>query len=354
MATHLADGARSMRSRAFMLPRADGVALAETFLVSSVVTVLMIRAYLSATGYPQVGGGGLHIAHVLWGGLLMLVGVFFLVLRLGRPALRTGAFLAGVGFGFFIDEIGKFVTSDVNYFFEPAVAMIYVTFVGIAIVLAVVKHRVRLDSRSALANAMALYDQAVNDPAADDARREVLHLLAQADPDDPLVPAMRTAVEAVQADEHPDPTLWQRMRMRALAVYDDMALTPWFPWVVLGIFVVLAITTVALAIPIFFERDGVSFTEWMQVAGTLVSAALIMVGLVTWRRSRAHAYRWFERGILVDILVTEVFAFYDAPQLATAGIAVDIILLIAVRIAARHEALREGSATLPDRLPLGL
>lgn len=354
MATHLADGARRIRSRAFMLPRADGVALAEAFLVSAVVTVLMIRAYLSATGYPQVGGGGLHIAHVLWGGLLMLVGVLFLVLRLGRPAMRTGALLAGVGFGFFIDEIGKFVTSDVNYFFEPAVAMIYVTFVGIAIALAVVKHRVRMDSRSALANAMALYDQAVNDPAADDARREVLRLLAQSDPHEPLVPVMRAAVEAVQSEEHPDPSRWQRLRMRALAAYDEMALTPWFPWVVLGIFVLLVATTVALAIPIFFEHDGVSFTEWMQVAGTLVSAALIAVGLAAWRRSRARAYRWFERGILVDILVTEVFTFYDAPGLATVGIAVDIILLIAVRIAARHEALAEGADALPTRLPLGL
>ena len=110
MATDLVRGARDLRRRAFMLPRADGVAAAESFLVSAVVTVLGIRAYLSATGYPQLGGGGLHIAHVLWGGLLMMAGVLLILLRLGRAALRTGAVLAGVGF--FIDEIGKFVTSE--------------------------------------------------------------------------------------------------------------------------------------------------------------------------------------------------------------------------------------------------
>jgi hypothetical protein len=354
MANHLADGARRIRARAFMLPRADGVALAETFLVSAVVTVLMIRAYLQATGYPQVGGGGLHIAHVLWGGLLMLVGVLLLVLRLGRPALRVGVVLAGVGFGFFIDEIGKFVTSDVNYFFEPAVAMIYVVFVAIAIVLAVVKHRVRMDPRSALANAMALYDQAVNDPAAHDVRREVLRLLEGCDPDEPLVPAMRAAVRAADTAGHVEPSRWQRARIRALSAYDEVARTGWFPWVVLAIFVVLAASTIALAIPIFLEHDGVSFAEWMQVAGTLVMAALVVVGIITWRRSRARAYRWFERGILVDILVTEVFAFYDSPGTATIGVAVDIVLLIAVRIAARHEALGEGAERLPERFPLGL
>jgi len=32
---------------------------------SGVATVLVTRGYLAATGYPKIGGGGLHIAHVL-------------------------------------------------------------------------------------------------------------------------------------------------------------------------------------------------------------------------------------------------------------------------------------------------
>lgn len=332
--------AGQLHRRAFMLPRVDGVALAETFLVSAVTTVLVIRAYLIATGYPQLGGDGLHIAHVLWGGLLMLVGLLLLVLRLGRPALRLGAFLSGVGFGFFIDEIGKFVTSDVNYFFEPAIAMIYVVFIVIALVLAVVKHRTRMDARSALANAMTLYDQAVNDPAAADARTEVLALLDRCDPGDPLVPVMRRGIEAtIASDPSVPPTWWQRLRLRVLRAYDRAALTAWFPRVVLAVFVVIALGTLALAVPIVFEPSDVTFPEWMQMGGSLAAAALIIVGLASWRRSRVAAYRWFERGILVDILITEVFTFYNAPGSAMTGLAVDIVLLIALRIAGRHEAI---------------
>lgn len=47
----------------------------QAFVLSGVVTVLVARAFLQAAGYPQLGGGGLHIAHVLWGGVLMTAGL---------------------------------------------------------------------------------------------------------------------------------------------------------------------------------------------------------------------------------------------------------------------------------------
>jgi hypothetical protein len=49
--------------------------LLDTFLVSAIAAIVIIRIFLEATGYPQLGGGGLHIAHVLWGGLGMLVAI---------------------------------------------------------------------------------------------------------------------------------------------------------------------------------------------------------------------------------------------------------------------------------------
>jgi hypothetical protein len=352
--THVARGAKALRTRALTLPRVDGVVLAEIFLVAAVVTVLIIRAILSATGYPQLGGDGLHIAHVLWGGLLMLTGLFVLFLRLGAPSLRLGALLAGVGFGFFIDEIGKFVTSNVNYFFQPAVAMIYVVFVAIAIVLAVVRRRMRVDERTALANALALFDVAVNDPAAGDTRQQVLALLDMADPDEPLVPIMRERVRAVHEVADATPTRWQRMRMRIEGAYGRVAGSAWFPRVVVALFAVIALSTIALAVRIFVAPGDIGFTEWIQVVGSVVTAVLIALGLFALRRSRLHAYRWFERGILVDLLVTEVFAFYDFPGRALIGIAVDVVLLIAIRMASRHEVAMNESLSTPSLLRLGL
>lgn len=347
-------GAGTFRSRALTLPRVDGVVLAEIFLVAAVVTVLIIRAILMATGYPQLGGGGLHVAHVLWGGLLMLAGLLVLFLRLGAPSLRLGALLAGVGFGFFIDEIGKFVTSDVNYFFQPAVAMIYVVFVAIAIVLAVVRQRMRVDERTALANALALFDVAINDPAAGDTRQQVLALLDSADPNEPLVPLMRDRVRAADAAAGDTSTWWQQVRMRIARAYVGVADSVWFPRAVTLLFAVIALSTIVLTAFIFLEPGDISFTEWIQLTGTVVTAVLIAIGLFALRKSRLRAYRWFERGILVDLLVTEVFLFYHSPGTAFIGVAVDIALLVAIRMASRHEVAMDDELSTPSLLRLGL
>lgn len=352
-AAPLATGARQVR-RQFMLSRVDGVPLAETFLVSAVVTVIIIRAYLSATGYPQLGGSGLHIAHVLWGGLLMLVGIFTMLLRLGRPALRLGAFVAGVGFGFFIDEIGKFVTSDVNYFFEPAIAMIYVIFVAIALVLAVVRRRITVDPRTALANAMWLYDQAVTDAAAADARRECLALLRIADQHDPLVPVMRAAVQRADATLTAPPTRWQRLRLRAYRGYARLAAKRWFAPALITVFALSAITSLVAAGFAVAHPGEITVPDWIQAVAALVAAVLVIVGLLALRRSRVAAYAWFERAVLVDILIGEVFAFYRQPTTALAGLVIDILLLLALRLAIRAEGGRRDAGHHLRVPPTGL
>jgi hypothetical protein len=65
-----------------------------TFVVSGVSTVLITRLILGLSGYPQIGGKGLHIAHVLPGGLLMLLAIFLLLSYVG-PVVRPAAALVG-------------------------------------------------------------------------------------------------------------------------------------------------------------------------------------------------------------------------------------------------------------------
>lgn len=75
----------------------DAGALLESLMVYAIAAILVIRVILGATGYPQIGGGGLHIAHMLWGGLLMLVAIVVLVAFLGKSVVRVAAIIGGLG-----------------------------------------------------------------------------------------------------------------------------------------------------------------------------------------------------------------------------------------------------------------
>ncbi len=80
MATHTAPRCR------------PGLAL---LVLSFAISVVGTRVYLEATGYPQIGGSVLHIAHVLWGGLLLFLGVCVVLTYGNRWKYSVGAILGG-------------------------------------------------------------------------------------------------------------------------------------------------------------------------------------------------------------------------------------------------------------------
>jgi hypothetical protein len=119
-------------------------------LLSFGLSVMFTRLFLQLTGYPQLGGGALHIAHLLWGGLLLFIGSISMLIFSNRWVYRLGAILSGVGVGLFIDEVGKFITRTNDYFYPPAAPIIYAFFLLIVMLyLGLRRHRPR-DARSEL------------------------------------------------------------------------------------------------------------------------------------------------------------------------------------------------------------
>ena len=97
-------------------------------LLSFALSVTLTRLFLFLTGYPQLGGGTLHIAHVLWGGLLLFIAAMLPLIFANRWVYQVVAALAGIGVGLFIDEVGKFITRTNDYFYQPAAPIIYAFF----------------------------------------------------------------------------------------------------------------------------------------------------------------------------------------------------------------------------------
>jgi hypothetical protein len=97
-------------------------------LLSFALSVSLTRLFLELSGYPQLGGGSLHIAHVLWGGLLLFVATLLPLTLANRWVYPLVSVLSGVGVGLFIDEVGKFITQTNDYFYPPAAPIIYAFF----------------------------------------------------------------------------------------------------------------------------------------------------------------------------------------------------------------------------------
>jgi hypothetical protein len=333
------------------LRNSDGPLLLESFLVAAVVSFLGIRWFLALTGFPKVAAGGLHIAHMLWGGALMLAAILLLLAYLDRPIQHLAAVIAGLGFGTFIDEIGKFLTADNDYFFQPAVALIYVIFVVVFLVGRALEGRRRLAGREALANALDLLEVTLDRPLEPADRARIGGLLDQSGDQRELVPALRRYLDGVPS--RPDEEAWWEFVPRRLArLYARVAADPRFEGAVTGAVIVYASAAVVGSLAIVVTASSPGSTEPLtvaalgQVVSTLAGAALVARGVVALPVSHADAYRWFLRGVLVWLLITQIFVLYDSQLAGLGGLFLDLAAYAALRYAlGRETAADDGSAT---------
>lgn len=326
----------------------------ELFLVSAVSAVLAIRTYLRLTNYPQVGGDSLHIAHMLWGGLLMLAALLVLLGFIGESSRRLASFLGGIGFGTFIDEVGKFVTKDNDYFYQPAVALIYVTFVLTYLALRWMRRR-EPSHQEYLVNALQEMEQAAVRDLQPEERDRALQFLARADANDPIVAGLRGILLRAELRPSPAPGLAARWRRALVERYRTLAQHPAFAKALITFFVgqlvvklihvVYMVTSVepfsdvvARITLMSREVEGYSIVEWLQLGSSLISGLFVGLGVALIRRSRLRGLRMFHRAILVSIFLTQVFMFYHAQWFGLIVLAFNLLVLLALDFMIEREA----------------
>jgi uncharacterized membrane protein len=321
---------------------AEAPLLLESFFVAAVASFLGIRWFLALTGYPRIGSNGIHIAHMLWGGLLMLLALMLLLAFLDRSLQHLAAVIAGLGFGTFIDEIGKFVTADNNYFYRPAIALIYGLFVVAFLVARALLGQRRLTEIEALANALDLLEGALEGSIEPDDRARIQRLLELADPKAPLTLfAERYLADLPQAEERT--SLVATVYRRLADGYEELMANPWAERALsVGVVAYAAVAVVGVAlVATAASASGPAETSTVatigQVASTIIGAALVGRGVLSLPGSRATAYHWFLRGLLVWILVTQVFVFYSSQLAGLGGLAIDLVAYGSLRFAVTRE-----------------
>ena len=131
-------------------------------LICFAFTIAVTRLFLDITGYPQIGGGDLHLAHVLWGGLIWFAGSLLPLLFANKRAFDLSAVLIGVGSGLFMDEVGKFITASNNYFYPAAAPIIYAFFLLTILIYQIIRKESPLTARERLYRVIEQFEELID------------------------------------------------------------------------------------------------------------------------------------------------------------------------------------------------
>jgi len=349
-----------MQDSRFFVRRFEAESLIEVFMISAVSAVLLIRLYLQITGYPQVGGASLHIAHMLWGGILMLAALLMALAYMGRSNLTAVAVIGGFGFGTFIDEIGKFITLDNDYFFQPAVSLIYITLIAVFLGSRRLLRRSEFSESEHLLNAVEQLEEVVLERLDEDEKEEMEARLCKADQNNILAGALRELLRKIAPEPASPPGVLTRCKNRLRSSYIHTAAHPRFRDFTIGFFVVKLFLTIATAVVmVFFYRMGVQdildikavrwivrqakflpFADMVHLSSSIISGVFIVIGIARFPFSKAAAYGAFERSVLIDILITQIFIFYKQQFAALTGLGFNIIVWAGLRYMIHRETLK--------------
>jgi hypothetical protein len=314
----------------------------DLFLVAAIGSVIGNRVFLVITGYPQVGNGTLHISHAIWGALMMGIAVIIAVTYL-TPAMRTVvALLGGVGFGFFVDELGKFITRDVNYFFKPTFSLIYIIFVTMFFAFRAIERK-DFGPNEGILNALEALKSATVGKLDETGRRDALALLRTTNPDAGLAERVAALLDEVTVLPDHEPSGPGRLALRARARYFRWTTRRSFTVTVTAVFVVRAAASLGISAVLVLDHGGIhGFSEWMLAVSVVISTGLTVAGVASLPVSRVQAYQWFDWGLLVSLLITQIFVFEQEQLVGTITLAVTLVYWALLRSAIRAEQARPG------------
>ncbi len=327
-----------MKQRVFVR-NVDAREYLDLFVVAAAASIILLRLYLHLTGYPTIGGSTYHIAHVLWGGALMLSAFVLNFTFLGRRVQRIVALLGGIGFGIFIDEVGKFITRDNNYFFRPAVGIMYAIFVVLYVVITYITRTQKLTSQEYQLNALRQLEEAVRHDMDAHEQAAMQRLLEHANQADPMTQQLQALLDnAPPLVPLGKPGYVARARIRLGVWYERISRDRHSHAIVRWFFVletVLFLAAVSASIYTNFDtvqdffRGTSNYGRSLvigQLFATVAAAVCVLIGLRHLASSRLRAFEWFRTATLINLLLTEFFIFSRIQFGAIPGFVFNLVL----------------------------
>lgn len=310
--------------------------LLEYFWISAVVTIFGIRIFLYLTGYPQLGGESLHIAHMLWGGLLMAVSQIALLAFLNQEVKKFGAVLGGVGFGTFIDELGKFITHDNNYFFEPTILLLYLIFVGLFFLAKQIEIWFPLDKQEYLVNSLEMLKEVALQDLDAKEKQETLEYLHRASPDQELHAALLQTIKKIEPLPVKDESALSRLTKKLDNWYRALVRNTLFAKLIVIVFTLTTLDNFAV-LYLSGVRSATAM-DWGVVISTLIATVFVIQGAVLFRKGkRLRAFESLKLATLAQIFLVQLFLFYVEQLSAAVELAGSLISLQVLQLLIQRE-----------------
>jgi hypothetical protein len=329
-------------------------------LVSFAGTVIGTRWFLSLTGFPQIGGGDLHVAHALWGGVALFAAAILPILLAGRAVYLASAALAGIGIGLFIDEVGKFITAENDYFYPAAAPIIYATFLLAVLVWIRARSQEDPDPRSQLLTALELFEESVEGDLQAAERDELRERLGSASRRAPAPEQRRLAgmllayVEAGELHVAPDPIdRLGALRRRWMERRDRLVGGRGLRMIIVGALLITGLGQVlalwGIGSEVRFDLDqpltAVTRFQLIHLAVEAVAGLLVVIGAVLVAAVGRHRIGWNVAyfGLLILLTLADLISFY-VRQFDSIIVVLGHAALLAAVVAYRDELRAEGPA----------
>lgn len=321
-------------------------------------SVILTRLFLELTGYPQLGNAELHIAHVVWGGLFLFVATLLPLIFANHWAMTWSAAAGGIGFGLFIDELGKFLTQTNDYFYPPAAPIIYTLFLITVLVYIHIRRpretSAREDLYQVLHGLTELLDHDLDATEHAAIRKRLEHILATSD--NPQLTGLAVALQEFITSETvvmvPENNSRLDIKIRRFIKEIEKILTrERLRFILLlglggvGVYSVIKLVTLGVLISAIFKgadfmplvdpadfeiaNEPLWFAIRLAIQG-LVGFLSMLAALLLFLKRDQTAIKVAILGLTISLAVVDVLIFYLDQFSASIGAILEFILLLAV------------------------